>query len=112
MDGVPAWQHRCRPHAVKQVLKAHRAVLAHAVLHADVVALRNTESCLATVHTVTAVLHSHLSRLHWDPCSFPKVSAQKAETYRRTTAFAKHIQRALPSLKSSRCTVSGHGASD
>ena len=47
MDGVPAWQHRCRPHAVKQVFKAHWAVLAHAVLHADVVALRSKELCLA-----------------------------------------------------------------
>ena len=40
MDGVAAWQHRCRPHAVKEVLEAHRAVLPHAVLDADVVVLQ------------------------------------------------------------------------
>ena len=39
VDGVSAGQHCRRPHAVKQVLKAHRAVLTHAVLNTDVVVL-------------------------------------------------------------------------
>ena len=39
VDGVPARQHRRRPHTVKQVLEANRAVLPHAVLHAHVVPL-------------------------------------------------------------------------
>lgn len=39
VNGVPAGQHRRRAHAVEQVLEAHRTVLAHAVLHAHVVAL-------------------------------------------------------------------------
>ena len=40
MDGVPAWQHGSRPHAVKEVLEAHWTVLPHAVLHADVIVLQ------------------------------------------------------------------------
>ena len=39
VDGVAARQHRRRPHTVKQVLEANRAVLPHAVLHAHVVPL-------------------------------------------------------------------------
>jgi len=40
VDGVPAWQHCSRPHAVKEVLKAHWTVLPHAVLYADVIVLQ------------------------------------------------------------------------
>lgn len=36
VNRVAAQEHRDRPHAVEEVLKAHGAVLVHAVLHADV----------------------------------------------------------------------------
>jgi len=66
VDGVPAWQHGCRPHAVKEVLKAHRTVLPHAVLHADVIVLQHRSDLDEGIQGKTADLEGTVRVLR--PC--------------------------------------------
>lgn len=66
MDGVPAGQHGCRLHALKQVLEADGAVLVHGSFHADVPAPElggvagaagvAVEEILAAAHTADAAV--------------------------------------------------------
>ena len=62
MDGVPAWQHCSRPHAVKEVLKAHWTVLPHAVLHADVIVLQRRPDLNETIQGKSADLDGKITQ--------------------------------------------------
>ena len=62
-----------------------------------------------TAQDVSSALHSQLPRVDWGVCTCSMVSLQKAGMLDNRSLHRMH-QRALPSLKSFRCGVSGHGA--